>query len=78
MCLGSEGAQPEGPQFVIWLQEFPFTFSVDNHLRNDSILAIPVMLSQESFLLGLWQGDAERIRGQGRILARVGQTGSGV
>ena len=50
-CLASEGVQHEGPQFVIWLQEFPFGSSVENHLGNDSILAIPVMLSPESFLL---------------------------
>ena len=50
-CLASEGVQHEGPQFVIWLQE-PFSSSIENHLGNDSILAILVMLSLESFLLG--------------------------
>lgn len=48
-CSASEGAQPQGPQFVIWLQEFPFSSSLQNPLGSDSILGIPVRLFAQSF-----------------------------
>lgn len=39
---------------VSWLQEFPFSSSVQNHLGSDSVLAVPVGLSPQSLQLGLW------------------------
>lgn len=80
-CVSSGGPQPEGPRFVIWLQEFPFGSFSENRLGNGSILATPAMLPPETFLLGFWwhSGRAmEKDGEQGESLARVLHTGCDV